>query len=75
MEKEEFMKYKDLVRTTRIDAIYNLISEFNSWSRLSEEEGNQLDKIIEDLKNYVNLLLLNKINKELKNYLEYLERE
>ena len=48
----------------------SLISEFNNWSILSEEEKDQLDKIIKDLKNY--LKLLNKINKELNDYLEYL---
>lgn len=66
----EYIKYKESVESARIDAIYSLISEFNNWSVLSEEEGNQLDKIIEDLENYVNLL--NKINKELNDYLEYL---
>lgn len=66
----EYIKYKEQVDSARIDAIYSLISEFNNWSVLSEEEGNQLDKIKKDLKNYVNLL--NKINKELNDYLEYL---
>lgn len=66
----EYIKYKENVESARIDAIYSLISEFNNWSVLSEEEGNHLDKIIEDLENYVNLL--NKINKELNDYLEYL---
>lgn len=66
----EYIKYKENVESARIDAIYSLISEFNNWSVLSEEEGNHLDKVIEDLENYVNLL--NKINKELNDYLEYL---
>lgn len=66
----EYIKYKENVESARIDAIYSLISEFNNWSTLSDEEEKHLDKIIEDLKNYVNLL--NKINKELNDYLEYL---
>ena len=68
--EEEYIKYKDQVGSARIEAIMGLISEFNNWSILSKEEENQLDKIIEDLKNYLNLLF--KINEELKNYLEYL---
>lgn len=67
---DEYVEYIERVRSARIDAIYSLISEFNNWSVLSEEEGNQLGKIIEDLENYVNLL--NKINEELNDYLEYL---
>lgn len=69
--EEEYIKYKEQVESARIEAIMSLISEFNNWSRLSEEEEDQLDKIVEDLKNYLNLLF--KINEELKNYLEYLE--
>ena len=65
----EYVKYKEQVESARIDAINGLISEFNNWSVVSEEED-QLDKIIKDLKNY--LKLLNKINKELNDYLEYL---
>lgn len=67
---DEYIEYISQVKSARIDAIYSLISEFNNWSVLSEEEGNHLDKVIEDLENYVNLL--NKINKELNDYLEYL---
>ena len=66
----EYIKYKENVELARIDAIYSLISEFNNWSTLSEEEENHLNKIIKDLKNYLKLLY--KINAELKNYLEYL---
>lgn len=68
--EEEYIKYKDQVESARIEAIMGLISEFNNWSILSKEEEDQLDKIVEDLKNYLNLLF--KINEELKNYLEYL---
>ena len=71
--EEEYIKYKDQVESARIEAIMGLISEFNNWSILSKEEEDQLDKIVEDLKNYLNLLF--KINEELKNYLEYLEGE
>ena len=67
----EYIKYKDRVESARIEAIMGLISEFNNWSILSEEEEYQRDKIIKELKNYLNLLF--KINEELKNYLEYLE--
>ena len=66
----EYIKYKDRVESARIEAIMGLISEFNNWSILSEEEEYQRDKIIKDLKNYLNLLF--KINEELKNYLKYL---
>ena len=66
----EYIKYNENVESARIDAIYSLISEFNNWSTLSEEEENHLNKIIKDLKNYLKLLY--KINAELKNYLEYL---
>ena len=67
----EYIKYKEQVESARIEAIMGLISEFNNWSILSEEEEYQRDRIVEDLKNYLNLLF--KINAELKNYLEYLE--
>ena len=66
-----YIKYKEQVESARIEAIRGLISEFNSWSTLSEEEENNINKIIKDLKNYLKLLF--KINEELKNYLEYLE--
>ena len=67
----EYIKYKQQVESARIEAIMSLISEFNNWSVLSEEEENDINKIIKDLKNYLKLLY--KINAELKNYLEYLE--
>lgn len=68
--EEEYIKYKAQVESARIEAIRGLISDFNNWSILSEEEEYQRDKIIENLKDYLNLLY--KINEELKNYLEYL---
>ena len=67
----EYIKYKQQVESARIEAIMRLISEFNNWSIVSEEEENNINKIIKDLKNYLKLLF--KINAELKNYLEYLE--
>lgn len=66
-----YIKYKEQVESARIDTIYSLITEFNNWSTLSEEEKNNLDKIIKDLENYLKLLY--KINAELKDYLKYLE--
>ena len=66
----EYIKYKAKVDSARIEAIMSLISDFNNWSIVSEEEEDQLDNIIQDLKNYLNLLF--KINKELNDYLEYL---
>lgn len=66
----EYIKYKEQVESARIEAILGLISEFNNWATLSDEEEDQLYKIMEDLENYVKLLY--KINAELKNYLEYL---
>ena len=67
----EYIKYKEQVESARIDAILGLISEFNNWATLSDEEEDQLYKIMEELENYVKLLY--KINAKLKNYLEYLE--
>ena len=52
----EYIKYKDRVESARIDAVLGLISEFNNWSILSKEEEDQVDKIIEDLKNYLEYL-------------------
>ena len=69
----EYVKYKEQVESARIDAINGLISEFNNWSTLSDEEEDQLYNLIQDLKNYVNLLY--KINEELNNCIEYLEGE
>ena len=69
----EYIKYKEQVDSARIDAINGLISEFNNWSTLSYEEEDQLYNLIQDLKNYVNLL--NKINEELNDCIEYLKGE
>ena len=70
LNEAEYIKYKVQVESARIEAIRGLISEFNNWSILSEEEENDINKIIKDLKNYLKLLY--KINKELNKYLEYL---
>ena len=67
----EYIKYKESVESARIDAINGLISEFNNWSTLSYEEEDQLYNLIQDLKDYVNLLY--KINEELNDCIEYLE--
>ena len=69
----EYIKYKEQVESARIDAINGLISEFNNWSTLSNEEEDQLYNLIQDLKNYVNLLY--KINEELNDCIEYLKGE
>ena len=69
----EYIHYKEPVESARIDAINGLISEFNNWSRLSDEEEDQLYNLIQDLKNYVNLLY--KINEELNDCIEYLKGE
>ena len=70
----EYIKYKQQVESARIDAINSLISEFNNWSVLSDEEEDHLKvKLIEDLKDYVNLLY--KINEELNDCIEYLKKE
>ena len=69
----DYIKYKEQVDSARIDAINGLISEFNNWSTLSDEEEDQLYDLIQDLKNYVNLLY--KINKELNDCIEYLKGE
>ena len=70
----EYIKYKEQVGSARIDAINGLISEFNNWSVLSDEEEDHLKvKLIEDLKNYLNLLY--KINEELNDCIEYLKGE
>ncbi len=69
----EYIKYKEQVESARIEAINGLISEFNNWSTLSNEEEDQLYDLIQDLKNYVNLLY--KINEELNDCIEYLKGE
>ena len=69
----EYIKYKQQVESARIDAINGLISEFNNWSTVSDEEEDQLYNLIQDLKNYVNLLY--KINEELNDCIEYLKGE
>ena len=69
----EYIKYKEQVESARIDAINGLISEFNNWSTLSDEEEDQLYNLIQDLKDYVNLLY--KINEELNDCIEYLKGE
>ena len=69
----DYVEYKEQVESARIDAINGLISEFNNWSTLSDEEEDQLYNLIQDLKNYVNLLY--KINEELTDCIEYLKGE
>ena len=69
----DYVEYIDRVKSARIDAINGLISEFNNWSTLSDEEEDQLYNLIQDLKNYVNLLY--KINEELNDCIEYLKGE
>ena len=69
----EYIKYKEQVESARIDAVNGLISEFNNWSTLSDEEEDQLYNLIQDLKNYVNLLY--KINEELNDCIEYIKGE
>ena len=69
----DYIKYKEQVDSARIDAINGLISEFNNWSTLSDEEEDQLYNLIQDLKDYVNLLY--KINEELNDCIEYIKGE
>ena len=69
----DYIKYKQQVESARIEAINGLISEFNNWSTLSDEEEDQLYDLIQDLKNYVNLLY--KINEELNDCIDYLKGE
>ena len=66
-------EYIEQVESARIDAINGLISEFNNWSTLSDEEEDQLYNLIQDLKDYVNLLY--KINEELNDCIEYIKGE
>ena len=73
LNDSEYIKYKEQVESARIDAINGLISEFNNWSTLSDEEEDQVYNLIQDLKNYVNLLY--KINEELNDCIEYLKGE
>ena len=42
----EYIKYKDRVELARIEHINGLISEFNNWSTLSDEEEDQLYNLI-----------------------------
>ena len=71
--EEDYIKYKEQVESARIEHINGLISEFNNWSTLSDEEEDQLYGLIQDLKNYVNLLY--KINEELNDCIEYIKGE
>ena len=71
MVKDE--EYIERVKSARIEHINGLISEFNNWSTLSDEKEDQLYNLIQDLKNYVNLLY--KINEELNDCIEYLKGE
>ena len=71
--EEDYIKYKEQVESARIEAIRGLISEFNNWSTLSDEEEDQLYNLIQDLKNYVNFLY--KINEELNDCIEYIKGE
>ena len=73
LNEAEYIKYKEQVESARIDAINGLISEFNNWSVVSDEEEDQLYNLIQDLKDYVNLLY--KINEELNDCIEYLKGE
>ena len=68
----EYIKYKQQVESARIEAVNGLISEFNNWSIVSNEEEDQLYNLIQDLKDYVNLLY--KINEELNGCIEYLKK-
>ena len=54
--EEDYIKYKEKVKSARIEAISGLISDLNYWLILSEEEEYNLDKIIEDLENYLKYL-------------------
>lgn len=67
------VEYIDRVNSARIEHISGLINEFNDWAILSDGEEDQLYNLIQDLKNYVNLL--NKINEELNDCIEYLKGE
>ena len=71
--EEDYIKYKEQVESARIEHINGLISEFNNWSTLSDEEEDQLYNLIQDLRNYVKLLY--KINEELNDCIEYLRGE
>ena len=52
----DYIKYKDQVELARIVVIKGLISDFNKWLKLSEEEEKKLNKIIKDLENYLEYL-------------------
>ena len=52
----EYKKYKDRVELARIVVIKGLISDFNKWLTLWEEEEKKLNKIIKELKNYLEYL-------------------
>ena len=52
----KYVEYIDRVKSARIESISNLIVEFNNLSTLSEEEEKHLDKIVEDLENYLEYL-------------------
>ena len=52
----EYIKYKEQVETARIEAVLGFISDFDKWFILSKKEKKYLDKIIEDLENYLEYL-------------------
>ena len=52
----EYIKYKEQVESARIEVIRDLISDFNKWLTLSEEEEKKLNKVIKDLENYLEYL-------------------
>ena len=52
----EYIKYKDRVELARIEVIRGLISDFNKWLALSDEEEKKLNKVIKVLENYLKYL-------------------
>ena len=56
LKEAEYIKYKEQVESARIEAVLGFISDFNKWFILSKKEKKYLDKIIEDLENYLEYL-------------------
>lgn len=53
---DEYAEYKARVESARIETIWSLISSFKRWAILTNEEEDHIDKIINDLYDYIDYL-------------------
>ena len=52
----DYEEYIELLKSARIENISGLIVELRYWATFTNEEEKHLDKIIEDLNDYLNYL-------------------